>query len=101
MLEEDRAAVRANDRSPQRKRADEVRKAQAESASGASSLPPELAARVSGLLLPSAVTLLEALVASPRLEEAMESQQGAVCQCMGQAVAQVRKLRLNSQDKMR
>ena len=89
MLEEERADVRPNDRSPSRKRADEARKAQRESESGASTLSPMLAARVSGLLLPSAVTLLEALVASSRLEKAMEPQQGAVCQCMGQAVAQV------------
>eukprot|EP00903_Cladosiphon_okamuranus_P006268 g6151.t1 len=89
MLEEERASVQRDDRSPQRKRADEARKAKAESENGTSTLSPELAARVSGLLLPSAVTLLEALVASSRLEKAMESQQGAVCQCMGQAVAQM------------
>lgn len=89
MLEEERADVRPSDRSPARKRADEALKVKRESESGAATLSAELAARVSGMLLPSAVTLLEALVASSRLESAMTSQQGAVCQCMGQAVAQV------------
>lgn len=55
----------------------------------AGTLSPALAAGVTGLLLPPAVTLLEALVASAKLKDAMKDQQEAVCQCMGQAVAQV------------
>lgn len=55
----------------------------------ATALSAEMAARLSALLLPSAVTLLETLVASAKLKDAMEDQQGAVCRCMGQALAQV------------
>lgn len=55
-------------------------------------LSPELASRVTGLLLPAAVTLLEALVDSSKLEDAMKDQQEAVCLCMGQAIAQVGRL---------
>lgn len=58
-------------------------------AASAGTLSPVLAAGVTGLLLPPAVTLLEALVASCKLEDAMKDQQEAVCECMGQAVAQV------------
>lgn len=86
-LEEERAGVKRDDPSPTRRRASA--KAAQDSTNTAGTLSPELAARVSGLLLPSAVTLLEALVASSRLEKAMEERQGTVCQCMGQAVAQV------------
>ncbi|CAN0345767.1 unnamed protein product, partial [Ectocarpus fasciculatus] len=82
-LEEERAGVKRDDPSPTRRRASAQ-----ESTTTTGTLSPELAARVSGLLLPSAVTLLEALVASSRLEKAMEDRQGTVCQCMGQAVAQ-------------
>ncbi|CAM9707338.1 unnamed protein product [Scytosiphon promiscuus] len=90
MLEEERAGVRPDDGgrgSSHKEATDAARKHQDKD--GGTPLSPELAARVSGLLLPSAVTLLEALVASSRLESAMEEQQGAVCQCMGQAVAQM------------
>lgn len=52
-------------------------------------LSPALAAGVTTQLLPPAVTLLEALVASSKLEDVMKDQQEAVCECMGQAVAQV------------
>ncbi len=81
--------MRRDARSPARRRADEAKKAAEAAEKDVCSLSPELAARVSALLLPSAVTLLEALVASSRLERAMESKQGSVCQCVGQAVAQV------------
>ena len=75
---------KSGDPSTSSRRATETRKTPP-----AGALSPELAARVSGLLLPSAVTLLEALVASSKLERAMEDEQEVVCQCIGQAVAQV------------
>lgn len=94
-LEEERAGVKRDDPSPTRRRAyaNAAQESTTTNAAAAGTLSPELAARVSGLLLPSAVTLLEALVASSRLEKAMEDRQGTVCQCMGQAVAQVRTVR--------
>ncbi|CAN0342786.1 unnamed protein product, partial [Ectocarpus sp. 12 AP-2014] len=77
-LEEERAGVKRDDPSPTRRRASAktAQESTTTTNTAAGTLSPELAARVSGLLLPSAVTLLEALVASSRLEKAMEDRQG-------------------------
>lgn len=83
VLEKERADLTSGQDGPSRERAD------AKKPEDAGALSPHLAVRVSCLLLPSAIILLEALVASSRLGEAMEPQQGVVCQCMRQAVAQV------------
>lgn len=53
-------------------------------------LSPELAS----CLLPDAVTLLEALVVSSKLEDAVKNSHEAVCLCMGQAVVQVSPLHI-------
>lgn len=83
ILEEERTDVKRDDLCPKQRAKNSAEY------ENAGTLSPDLAARVSALLLPSAVTLLGALVASPKLEVVMEEHHSAVCQFMGQALAQV------------
>ena len=97
ILEDERTGLRRDDSSTPDGTTLVKSSAQHHRGDGTGTLTPELAARVSGVLLPSVVNLLDALVTSPKLERVMEEHQAVVCRCMAQAVAQVQSAKLYSE----